>query len=221
MQYDKERRAAYEKWYAKRQLRYPAEELVRIIFPLYPDQAKRGGFLTLDLGAGDGRNTVFLAENGFDTVAQEGAVSGCAVTVERLTEAGLDHRGTVSSEFADLPFADSAFGLVVGWEVILYGRKREVRRYLDEALRVLEPGGRIIFTLRTPDYGPHGEEVGEGEYRVAFGGDTGSIYSAHTLEETEQLCAGLEVEAIEHYGYTLDNRHLRYDSWIITATKPK
>jgi SAM-dependent methyltransferase len=221
MQYDHERRAAYEELYAQRHLRYPAEELVRILFPLYPEPEERGRFLALDMGAGCGRNTVFLAENGFDVVALEGAVSGCQTATERLGEAGLAHRGALAGEFADLPFADGCFGLVVAWETILYGRKDEVRRYLAEAVRVLKRGGRIIFTLRTPDYGPHGTEVGDGEYRVGFGADSGSVYSAHTLGEVQQLCAGLNLEAIEHYGYTLDNRRLRYDSWIIIATKPE
>ena len=221
MKYDRERRAAYQEFYANKHLRYPAEELVRILFPLYPEAGQRGGFLTLDMGAGCGRNTVFLAENGFDVVALEGAVSGCEVATTRLGEAGLSYSGVAAGEFADLPFRDACFGLVVAWETILYGRKDEVRRYLAEAVRVLKPDGRIIFTLRTPDYGPNGEEVGDGEYRVAFGADSGSVYSAHTLEEAQKLCAGLEVEAIEHYGYTLDDRRLRYDSWIIIASKPQ
>ncbi|MCP4231497.1 MAG: class I SAM-dependent methyltransferase [bacterium] len=221
MEHDLERRAVYEEFYADERLRYPAEELVRVIFPLYRDPGARGEMLTFDMGAGDGRNTVFLAENGFNVVALEGAVSGCLVAVRRLERAGLYHSGVLAGEFAELPFADGCFGLVVAWETILYGRKEQVRRYLDEALRVLRPGGRIIFTLRTPDYGPNGEEVGDGEYRVGFGGDTGSIYSAHTLEEAQELCTGMEVEAIEHYFYTLDDRRLRYDSWIIIAVKPK
>ena len=73
----------------------------------------------------------------------------------------LDVSPDVVSDFRDLPFSDGSFGLVVfdpphlevgaGWQVDKYGRldpkgwRDDLSRGFSESLRVLRPGGVLVF----------------------------------------------------------------------------
>jgi SAM-dependent methyltransferase len=100
----------------------------------------------LDLGAGYGGAARHLARH-----------HGCAVTCLNLSEVenernreltreqGLAERITVvGGAFEDLPFPDGAFDLVWSQDAFLHSGDRG--RVIDEAARVLRPGGRIVFT---------------------------------------------------------------------------
>jgi SAM-dependent methyltransferase len=110
----------------------------------------------LDLGAGDGRLTGLIDAReltGADvsTVALERARRRLPATVD-LVELEPD---------APLPFADSAFDLVLCAETVEH--VRDVQLLLSEIRRVLRPGGRLALTtpasaplVRPPDpLSPH------------------------------------------------------------------
>lgn len=82
---------------------------------------------------------------------------GCHVTVLNLSEAenergrimnreqGLDHLiDVVDGSFDDIPFDDHHFDIVWSEDAILHSDKRE--KVVEEAARVLKPGGEFIFT---------------------------------------------------------------------------
>lgn len=100
----------------------------------------------LDLGSGYGGAARFLAES-----------KGCQVTCLNLSEVenernrrrcrsqGLeDLVEVVDGSFENLPFEDNAFDVIWSQDAFLHSGDRV--RVLEEAARVLRPGGQLIFT---------------------------------------------------------------------------
>lgn len=113
------------------------------------------GSRALEVGCGYGRNLVALA-------GVEGcSVVGSDVSLSELERAAAERIGPlprslrarvslVRQEPFRLPFRDSAFDLVVLWQVVehLFGREAK-RKVLAECLRVVKPGGHLL--IETPN----------------------------------------------------------------------
>lgn len=123
----------------------PAPEVAQAA-RLYRQRVAPDGGLAVDLGAGDGRNAVFLAEQGFDLLAVEAAPTGARRIAARL--AARDLPGRV--EAADLrAFAlPPAIDLLVSCHVVhlLPEPYRRIREW-QEATR---PGGLCLVSSRGP-----------------------------------------------------------------------
>lgn len=92
--------------------------------------------LALDLGCGEGRFCRMLAQEGIDCVGLDPTV--------RLLETAYS-RGTkklVRSVAEKLPFKNSSFDLVVSYITMV--DIEGYREAIDEAYRVLQPGGRFV-----------------------------------------------------------------------------
>lgn len=107
----------------------------------------------LDLGAGYGGSMRFLAKH-FNCRCV--ALNLAEVENERnrrmTREAGLEQNiEIVEGDFTDLDFDDASFDLVWSQEALLHAGDRA--RVCAEAVRVLKPGGRMIFTdpMQTDD----------------------------------------------------------------------
>lgn len=100
----------------------------------------------LDVGAGFGGSARYLAQT-----------HGCHVSCLNLSEVEnarnrdlTDQQGltdlveVVDGSFEDLPFEDNAFDVVWSQDAFLHSGDR--LRVLEEAVRVLKPGGQLIFT---------------------------------------------------------------------------
>jgi glycosyltransferase involved in cell wall biosynthesis len=97
----------------------------------------------LDLGAGDGRYLAFLAASwpGTDLV-------GLEISLRRARRIQAEGYRVVVGQGESLPFRDGSFDLITMMEVIEH--TVSPGHVLDEARRVLRPGGRLVLT--TPGY---------------------------------------------------------------------
>jgi len=116
---------------------YPAQGLIRIMlgqYPSLPKIAKDGK--SLDIGCGDGRNTVFLSNLGFDSWGVEITKSITDSLKLKIPTCNFE-LGTNSK----LPFEDNCFDLVLGWNSIYYlgesFSSNELIKNLKETYRVL------------------------------------------------------------------------------------
>ena len=93
------------------------------------------GALILDLPCGQGRHTCWLTDLGYEVVAVD-IDSKRVLETKRKTRARADC--LIADADADLPFRASAFDVVL---IVHFFS----RRLLSEAIRVLRPGGYLIF----------------------------------------------------------------------------
>jgi SAM-dependent methyltransferase len=132
-----------EEWNARYRAReemddQPAKLLVEAVAGLPPGRA-------LDLACGAGRNAIWLARNGWEVTAVDGASE--AIRVLRQHEPQVDARVLDLETGAPLPFDDDSFDLAV----ILYYLHRPL---FAEARRVVKPGGMMVTAVRTLGINP-------------------------------------------------------------------
>lgn len=99
----------------------------------------------LDVGCGTGRLVEFLNENGFEA-------KGCDNAEEALKFAQNKGRGqtVVNASATELPFKNKSFDLVTALSLIEHLDQGEVKKFLNEAFRVLGKDG-LIFII-TPNF---------------------------------------------------------------------
>jgi SAM-dependent methyltransferase len=110
----------------------------------------------LDLGCAAGRNTVLLAEQGFDVEALDASPAMVAKTRERISAIlgarEADWRVRVGRMDDLSPYVDSSYDLVVALGLYHCAQSRaEWGRALSETARVLKPGGRLLVSVFTPE----------------------------------------------------------------------
>jgi SAM-dependent methyltransferase len=124
---------------------FPAEDLVRIIKGSYPNLKPITVIgRALDIGCGDGRNSIFLRDTGFETHATE--VDEKIVNHLLSKHSGIEFKLGHNSK---LPYSDSFFDLIVSWHALYYldSEQGKIQENLTEIRRVLKPGGTLIACI--------------------------------------------------------------------------
>jgi len=110
----------------------------------------------LDIGCAGGRNTVFLAEAGFDVHALDSSTAMVAETRRRM--AGILGKGEAEARVKIgrmdelIGFGDGTFDIVVSLGVLHSARSwPEWERAASETARVLRRGGRLLLSQFTPE----------------------------------------------------------------------
>ncbi len=128
----------------------------------------------LELGCGQGRDTMLFLQNGFKVTALDYS-SNCLCQVRESAEAvGLTlHLHTRQNDLRmGLPFEDGSFDAVYSHMLFtMQLTEKELEAAFYEVLRVLRPGGLNIYSVRN-DHDPHfgkGKHRGEDMYENPMG----------------------------------------------------
>lgn len=126
------------------------------LLALLDDYQDPGTIRVLDIGCAGGRNTVLLAEAGFDVHARDSSSAMVAETRRRVARllgkraAEARVRPGRMDELAE--FGDRSFDLVVSLGVLHQARSwPEWERAAAETARVLRTGGRLLVSAFTPE----------------------------------------------------------------------
>ncbi len=169
----------------------------------------------LELGFGQGRDTLFFAENGLRVTAldySEQAVreveqAGRVRQLSERIEAGVhDVRDP-------LPFPDSAFDACYAHMLLCMElTEAEIAFALAEIHRVVKPGGLVLYTVRS-DHDKHyraGTPLREDIYEVG-----GFVVHFFTEEKIRRLARGYDLEAIGR----MEEGRLPRDLYVVTLRR--
>ena len=124
-----------------------AEVETRLLKALRPRPEHR----LLDLGTGTGRILEILAPRVSDAIGLDRSSEMLKFARAMIDRVGLANASLRQGDLYRLPFEDMAFDRIVIHQVLRYLERPAAA--LDEAIRVLKPGGRLVVV----DFAPHAE----------------------------------------------------------------
>jgi SAM-dependent methyltransferase len=127
----------------------------------------------LELGAGQGRDTLFFAGEGAHVTALDYAEGALGEIVAKAGAADLG--ALVSPAHGDvrqpLPFADGAFDAAYAHMLFCMAlTTADLERLAGEVRRVLRPGGLLVYTVRTTQDPHYGAGIDRGDDMFEMGG---------------------------------------------------
>ena len=160
---------------------------------------REGKINILELGGGQGRDTLFFARNGFRVAVLDYSEEGIRTITEKAQAAGLSPfiTGAKHDVRTTLPFADDTFDACYSHMLFCMAFTTVELEFLaGEIRRVLKPGGINIYTVRhtgDPHYGA-GIHRGEDMYEV-----NGFIVHFFSREKVDQLSKGYEILGVDEF----------------------
>jgi ubiquinone/menaquinone biosynthesis C-methylase UbiE len=124
---------------------YPFDSVVAWFSSRFRNPSARAQVSVLEVGCGAGNNLWFLARAGFRCAGIDISSAAIDFARSRLTTEGLAVDLRVGS-FAELPFGDQAFEVVLDRGGIACVDLETGRAAIAEIARVLRPGGVFIFS---------------------------------------------------------------------------
>jgi SAM-dependent methyltransferase len=160
---------------------------------------KEGRVKILELGGGQGRDTIFFAQNGFQVTVLDYCESGIEAITQKSKGLGVSKSITAACHDArkPLPFDDESFDACYSHMLYCMALTTAELEFLsDEIRRVLKPTGLNIYTVRnTKD--PHfrtGIHQGEEIYEIG-----GFVIHFFSKEKVEHLARGFEIVGIDEF----------------------
>lgn len=166
--------------------RYPSEIVIRFVARNFY-QAQRNQIKILDFGCGGGANTWYLAREGFDVYAFDGAPSAI-----KNAEAYLQREGYCAVNFdvmdgIAITYEDNFFDCVIDNVCIYANTFENIVKMYEQTYRVLKNGGKLFsscFGTRTAGYGI-GVCLEKGTYKDIEDGMLSGRATAHFYEVEE------------------------------------
>jgi SAM-dependent methyltransferase len=135
--------------------------------------AAAGATTVLELGAGQGRDTLYLARRGFHVDALDYAPEGLEEIEAKAGAAGLADRVTIALHDVRqrLPFADDSVDASFSHMLLCMALTTpELDRLVGDLRRVVHPGGLVVYTVRTTDDAHYGAGNARGDDMYEQGG---------------------------------------------------
>lgn len=190
----------FDEFYSDTELAYgdePTPSLARMI-----EDAPAGGRV-LDLGCGDGRNSLFLAGKGFRVTSVDRSAVGVASMLRAARRWSLDRR--ISGVVADarrLCFHGARFDLAAAVTLLDHLPEVEIDPLLDRLAGTLEPGGLLLVKVHTVADPGYGKEAGPGVSET-----TGAVRHYFARDELRQRLSRHCLIKRYKEGFELDTSH--------------
>ncbi|MFX1600251.1 MAG: class I SAM-dependent methyltransferase [Promethearchaeota archaeon] len=151
----------------------------------------------LDCGSGGPHpKQALFVQLGFDTI-------GIEFSEDRLDMAqnyAKQHKLEIPMQLDDMrsiSFEDNYFGYIYSWNTIFHMNKIDIKKSINEMIRVLKPGGLCFVNFLSVDsefYGK-GKEQNPGEF-VELHGDEKVMHTYFTDEESDGFFENLDIEIL-------------------------
>ncbi len=161
--------------------------------------ASAGHKTVLELGAGQGRDTLFLARQGLHVTALDFAPGTIETLTSKARAAGLADR--VSAARHDirqpLPLPDTSIDASYSHMLFCMAfTTGELERLTGELRRVLRPGGLVIYTARTTADAHYGAGIPRGDDMYDHGGFIVHFFDRPLID---RLAAGFELMDVTEF----------------------
>lgn len=202
---------------------YPSEDLIRFIARNYYNAGDRINIRILDMGAGAGANTLYLAREGFDAYALDGSPVAIDIIGKKMAQDNL-HANLQAGDISNLPYEDSFFDCIVELNCLMCNDYQTSAMIIKNLATKLKPGGRF-FSLgpKTGSWGyGQGEKIGEHTFTDAKEGPYTNLGLARFLDKSQikDLYAPFTNLQINLSTHTRSNGENELAFWVIDGIKP-
>jgi len=121
----------------------------------------------LDLGCGDGRDTLFFASKGLNVTSVDFSESGILKLNELIKKKSLSNIKAIQTDIRKINFSDDSFDVIYAHLSLHYFDDKITTQIFDKLSRILKKGGMIFIKCKSVEdalYG-QGEKVGEDMYK--------------------------------------------------------
>jgi SAM-dependent methyltransferase len=153
----------------------------------------------LELGGGQGRDSLLFAERGFELTVLDYAPSAVEAIVEKIDKADLAARVSVGEHDVrrPLPFLAGSFdGCYSHMLFCMALTEDELRLLSAEIRRVLRAGGLCVYTARTVEDADYGRGIYRAEDMYELGGLAVHFFSRDLVK---RLADGFDLVEIEEF----------------------
>jgi SAM-dependent methyltransferase len=153
----------------------------------------------LELGGGQGRDTLFFADEGFHVCTLDYSKESVATITKKAQELGLSQSITVRVHDIrqPLPFADGSFdGCFSHMLYCMALTTAELEFLSQEIYRILKPGGLDIYTVRHTGDAHYRTGIHRGEDLWEMGG---FIVHFFNRDKVERLSKGYEMVTLDEF----------------------
>ncbi len=201
---------------------YPSESLIRFIARNYYNAPDRKKVKILDLGAGTGANTTYLAREGFDTYAIDGSAVAVDIIAQKLKKESLE-ASLASGDIRNLPYADNSMDCIVEINCVMCNNFDNSKKIIQHAVSKLKPGGRFFsMCAKEGSWGDGlGEKIEEATYKDAEEGPYAHMGTVRFLkrDQIQELFSPLENIEINSCSLTRNNGVHDITFWLIDGIK--
>ena len=183
------------------------------------EMKKRKFSKILELGCGRGRNSLYLAREGFSVTGVDYNVEELLVLREYATQKNIKVNLALA-DVSELPFGEDMFDVVLSLNVLTFIKEQIRPQVIQEVRRVLKSGGLFVAverSLEDPLCGK-GEEIESNTYEYQM-----TVQHFFSSQELQSLLSQLEVVVLNEFR-TIDAAHDHphiHGSWRIVAFNRK
>lgn len=201
---------------------YPADQLIRFIAGKYYSAPDRKKVKILDLGAGTGANTMYIAREGFDTYAIDGSKVAIELIQQKLDRDGLNATLFVG-DIGNLPVEDGSLDCIVDMNCLMCNSNEATKKIIAHAAQKLKTGGRIFsMGAKAGSWGDGlGKKISDDTYEDATEGPYANMGLVRFMkrESIEDLFAPFSDLEINSSAFTRQNGQHELSFWLIDGIK--
>lgn len=206
--------------------KYPSEDIIRFMAKNFYGFKDRKSVKILDLGCGPGKDSWFLAREGFDVYGIEQSESAIEMARARFANDGL--KGTfIAGDAKELHFGQEFFDAVIDDVSLQHNSIKEISEVLSGCSSVLKKGGMMCSILRSKDdyifRERLGKEIEPGTLVGISEGESSNCGIMHFFdaEEIKMLFshAGFSEVGIEKFNRTVNGMARAISHYIVSARK--
>ena len=161
---------------------------------------KEGKIRILELGGGQGRDTLFFAQSGFDVYVLDYSDAGIKEIQNKARALGVSQNITAIRHDArePLPFDNAFFDACYSHMFFCMAfTTHELEQICGEVERVLKPGGIHIYTVRNTDDPHYGKGIHRGEDMYEVSGFIVHFFSEAKARQLAQNFNPVDVDTLE------------------------